>query len=218
MDREAIRAKAAELRRYEGRAEPVGRHGAFELFSPFGPQIARSRLDPVLVARLNAHGDRVVGSQPGREFALPPDLVWEGGDAGLLRTAERLVAGYVEALHGQAPRAVEIEIFWIVSQPAGSPSPIHFHSSAVAGVGYLKVPELEEPEREAERTYTSGRQAGYINFLTGGRQDFARSVASFRPVVGDVYLFPGWLLHGAEPFRGSGERRSFAFNASVALA
>jgi hypothetical protein len=31
-------------------------------------------------------------------------------------------------------------------------------------------------------------------------------------------VFPGWLLHGAEPFRGSGERRSLAFNAFVDVA
>jgi hypothetical protein len=43
----------------------------------------------------------------------------------------------------------------------------------------------------------------------------SKSLISFKPQVGDLYLFPGWLLHVAEPFRGSGERRSMAFNAVV---
>ena len=51
--------------------------------------------------------------------------------------------------------------------------------------------------------------------VDGGRQQFSRSIISFKPRVGDFYIFPGWLLHGAEPFRGKGERRSLAFNAFV---
>jgi hypothetical protein len=56
------------------------------------------------------------------------------------------------------------------------------------------------------------------NFLIGGKQRFSKSLISFKPRVGDFYVFPGWLLHGAEPFRGSGERRSLAFNAFVGVA
>lgn len=71
---------------------------------------------------------------------------------------------------------------------------------------------------EEQKTYISGRHAGYINFLIGGKQRFSKSLISFKPKVGDFYLFPGWLLHGAEPFTGPGERRSMSFNAYVAEA
>jgi hypothetical protein len=96
-----------------------------------------------------------------------------------------------------------------------TPSPVHFHSGDVSGVLYLKLPQLERENEELQKTYISGRQAGYINFLIGGRQRFAKSLVSFRPRVGDFYIFPGWLLHGAEPFRGAAERRSLAFNSYV---
>jgi len=108
---------------------------------------------------------------------------------------------------------VDFETFWIVSQYAGTPSPVHFHTGDISGVMYLKVPQIDEGEEV--RTYISGRHAGYINFLIGGKQRFSKSLISFKPQVGDFYIFPGWLLHGAEPFRGSGERRSLAFNAFV---
>jgi hypothetical protein len=101
-----------------------------------------------------------------------------------------------------------------VSQYAGTPSPVHFHTGDISGVMYLKVPEIDEGEEA--RTYISGRHAGYINFLIGGKQRFSKSLISFKPQVGDFYIFPGWLLHVAEPFRGTGERRSLAFNAFVA--
>ena len=80
---------------------------------------------------------------------------------------------------------------------------------------YLKTPHIEAEADEEQKTYISGRHAGHINFLIGGRQRFSKSLISFKPRVGDFYVFPGWLLHGAEPFRGSGERRSLAFNALV---
>lgn len=102
-----------------------------------------------------------------------------------------------------------------MSQYEGVPSPVHFHSGDISGVLYLKLPQLDREEEETQKNYISGRQAGYINFLIGGRQRFSKSLVSFKPRVGDFYIFPGWLLHGAEPFRGTGERRSLAFNSYV---
>ena len=90
---------------------------------------------------------------------------------------------------------------------------MHFHSGNLSGALSLKVPAVS-PE-EGQRNYIAGRQAGYINFLIGGKQRFSRSLIRFKPVIGDLYIFPGWLLHGAEPSRGTGERRSLAFNATV---
>jgi hypothetical protein len=51
--------------------------------------------------------------------------------------------------------------------------------------------------------------------LLGGTQRFSKSLISFKPAVGDFYIFPGWLLHAVEPFGGVGERRSMSFNAFV---
>jgi len=87
---------------------------------------------------------------------------------------------------------------------------MHFHSSNISGVLYLKTPDID-PEQE-DKSYISGRQAGYINFMIGGKQALSKSLMSFKPEVGDCYIFPGWLLHGVEPFSGTGERRSMAFN------
>jgi hypothetical protein len=185
------------------------------LFSPFGPMIARTTVAPGLVAQLNRYVDTRVTPGVAGEFHLPGPVVLEGGDASLLRVTEALIRRYVASLHGMPPRSVQVEVFWSVSQPAGSPSPVHFHSSDISGVLYLKVPDIQDPAREEEKTYISNRQAGFINFMIGGRQAFARSVVSFKPVVGEFYIFPGWLLHGAEPFKGLGERRSLAFNATV---
>jgi hypothetical protein len=179
--------------------------------------IAKTRFPAGLVARLNDYADTQIAADRGMEFVLPQEAVF-GGDPSVADAIAGVVRRYVAAAENVpadgAVGAVDFESFWVVSQYAGTPSPVHFHSSDISGVLYLKVPEIDEAEEA--KTYISGRQAGYINFIIGGKQRFAKSLISFRPQVGDFYVFPGWLLHGAEPFSGSGERRSMAFNAGIA--
>lgn len=38
---------------------------------------------------------------------------------------------------------------------------------------------------------------------------------TFKPLVGDMYIFPAFLMHDVHPFRKDGERRCFSFNAFV---
>jgi Putative 2OG-Fe(II) oxygenase len=212
------RAKTRALKKYE--AAPVAHatepgDPCMDLFRPFGPLIARAEVPQSLVSRINRHADRLVPDGRGTELLVPKDVAFDGGDHSLMRQTEDLIRRYLRLTDEPTDSRININIFWIVSQYAGTPSPVHFHSCDVSGVLYLKVPELDRENEEEQKTYISGRQAGYINFLIGGKQRFSKSLISFKPHVGDFYVFPGWLLHGAEPFRGTGERRSLAFNAYV---
>jgi hypothetical protein len=210
--------KSRRLRKYEADTDVVATEPgdpAVDYLSPFGPLIARTRLPAELVALVNAYADGQVAPEKGSEFLLPKEVVFGGGGKSLAACVSQLVQRYVQKMDGVPSGAVEFEAFWVVSQYAGTPSPVHFHSGDISGVLYLKVPELEDEPAELEKTYISGRQAGWINFIAGGKQRFAKTLISFRPEPGEFYIFPGWLLHGAEPFRGRGERRSMAFNAFV---
>ncbi len=207
--------KARQLRRYECDAhvfDTVAGAPAIDLFSPFGPLIAKTSLPPALLERINAYADTLVDPARSTEFALPESLVFEGEDSLALQTA-RVIGRFVERLEGEPVEQVKFQAFWIVSQYERTHSPVHFHSGDISGVLYLKVPTIADAAGQEAKTYISGRQAGFINFIGGGRQPFSRSLISFKPQVGDFYLFPGWLLHGAEPFQGGGERRSMSFNA-----
>jgi hypothetical protein len=220
-ERDGVPRKTRSLRKYEAEAIAHAADGdspPIELFSPFGPMIARTAMPHELVERLNRFADRHLREREGSELLLPAELVGDGGEASLARQTERLIGRYVRRMEGVPAARIRLDAFWIVSQYAGTPSPVHFHSGDVSGVMYLRVPDIAEPEREEQKTYISGRQAGHINFLIGGKQRFSKSLISFKPRVADFYVFPGWLLHGAEPFRGTGERRSLAFNAFVDLA
>ncbi len=217
-DIERVKAKSRALRKYEASHVAVEvdmGEPRLSLFSPFGPYIAKTEVTRALVDRLNQRADPLARPDASSEFPLSRDIVFEGGEHSLMRVTEDLIRRYVARVDGAEPAQIRIDLFWIVSQFAGSPSPVHFHSSDVSGVLYLKTPEIDNEADEELKTYISGRQAGHINFLIGGKQKYCKSLASFKPRVGDFYLFPGWLLHGAEPFRGIGERRSLAFNAYV---
>jgi hypothetical protein len=218
----ARQRKTRALKKYEAAPVPRGHvsgehrgEPGLALFSPFGPLIAQAQMSEALIERINRYGDQVVGDRPGKEFLVPKDLALAGSEQSLMRQTEELIRRYLALIDEPATGAIAIDVFWIVSQGAGTPSPVHFHSCDISGVLYLKTPQLSGEDEELQKTYISGRQAGYINFLIGGKQRFAKSLVSFRPHVGDFYIFPGWLLHGAEPFRGQGERRSLAFNASI---
>lgn len=175
--------------------------------------IARFKLPQHLVDRINTQADLQARPDRSTEFLLSAEFVTDGGEQSLVHQVASLVRRYLGQADGSHVDKVNFDVFWVVSQYAGTSSPVHFHSGDIAGVLYLKVPDIDQAEES--RNYIAGREAGYINFLIGGKQRFSKSLISFKPQVGDLYLFPGWLLHVAEPFRGSGERRSMAFNAVV---
>ncbi|OGT79838.1 MAG: hypothetical protein A3H91_09235 [Gammaproteobacteria bacterium RIFCSPLOWO2_02_FULL_61_13] len=210
------------LRRYEAAPTVCARAGtgesAMEFYSPFGPLIAKTHLPPALVERLNAYADGVADEQgaPPGELTLPERFVREGGDASLAELTARRIAQYAGLADDRDVGRVRFESFWMVSHFPGTFSPVHFHSGDISGVAYLKVPvHIANEEIEEQQSYINARRAGYITFLIGGKQRFSKSLISFKPQVGDLYVFPGWLLHAVEPFQGEGERRSISFNAFV---
>ncbi len=208
--------KSRRLKKYEATEDVLFSRDSIprmDFLSPFGPLIARTTVSQDLIEYLNQRADDALTVGCGAEFQLADDECLYGGDDSLKCTITEAIRHYVEAVERETPKAVDFDVFWVVSQYAGTPSPVHFHSGDISGVLYLRVPDVDQEEER--RNYISGRQAGFINFLIGGKQRFSRSLISFKPVVGELYIFPGWLLHGAEPFKGNGERRSLAFNARV---
>ncbi|WP_415893745.1 putative 2OG-Fe(II) oxygenase [Neptuniibacter sp. PT8_73] len=208
--------RTRRLRKYEADPEnssPSSSNAGIELLSPFGPLIAKTKLPVELIEKINLFADQHISKTQSSEFMLPEDVVF-GGAPSLADTVGSLIGNYVKEAEGSQLDKVIYEVFWIVSQYENTPSPMHFHSGDISGVLYLKVPDEIDPMQE-ERNYISGRKAGYLNFIEGNKQRFSKSLLSVKPEVGDFYLFPGWLLHGAEPFIGVGERRSMAFNATL---
>ena len=211
------------LSRYEAAETPCAREpledgGAMDFFSPFGPMIARLRAPASLVESVNRYMGAKIAAHPGRleHFSLEERFLFEGGERSLAASTARWIGRYLGFADDRELAKVRFENFWMVRHFDGSFSPVHFHSGDISGVLYLRLPEHIANEREEERaSYLSARRAGYITFLIGGKQRLSKSLISFKPQVGDFYIFPGWLLHAVEPFSGEGERRSMSFNAFI---
>ena len=184
-----------------------------KMFSPFGPMIGQYNLPATLIDRLNLFADTQVSNNIGQEFLVPEDTFLAGEKDSLAYHINNAIKQYLIGIEHPTPKHIVVDICWVVSQYSNTPSPAHFHVGDISGVLYLKTPEIEEAEEQ--KGYMSGRKAGYINFIAGGKQAFSKSIVSFKPKVGDLYIFPGWLLHVAEAFNGIGERRSLAFNANI---
>ena len=56
---------------------------------------------------------------------------------------------------------------------------------------------------------------GSIDFISGNKILLSDSIFNHQPKVGDVLLFPHYLMHTAYPFKSDGERRSFSFNLEI---
>lgn len=212
-------AKSEKLRRlskYEARHEVSFRFGntdAMEFLSPFGPYIGRCQVPGHLIDHINHHADELLPEGEGAEKLLSEEFCCSGGDDSLAEWITAQIGRYLQGVERSEQLRIAIQQIWVVSQFAGTASPVHFHSGDISGVMYLKVPSIDSGQQQ--KNYISGRNAGFINFMIGGKQRLSRSLVSFEPTVGEFLVFPAWLLHGAEPFQGTGERRSLAFNASI---
>ena len=56
---------------------------------------------------------------------------------------------------------------------------------------------------------------GTIDFINGQRNFLSESIYNLNPKVGDLLLFPNYLMHTAYPFNIDAERRSFSFNVKI---
>ena len=97
---------------------------------------------------------------------------------------------------------------WLVNSIAGDFNPPHMHYGQLSAAGWLKMPESVEKDEEREH-------AGWIEFLYGTPAMWIDPKYPVKPHVGQLFIFPNWLLHQVYPFRGKGLRRTISFNVSV---
>ena len=79
--------------------------------------------------------------------------------------------------------------------------------------------EIELSNKFIEKNLTKGdkkiKTHGTIDFIYGSKSFLNNSIYNHIPKVGDLLLFPNYLMHTAYPFKIDGERRSFSFNLEI---
>ena len=107
---------------------------------------------------------------------------------------------------------------WVVSQHENEYNPLHNHTGCdISGVIYLKTPDTKG-RRNIESKKGKDDNDGDISFVHSamGNRNFdvlEKGIFTISPQVGQMVLFPSYLLHTVYPFMGKEERRCIAFNA-----
>tara|TARA_R100001460_G_scaffold56193_1_gene95667 strand:- start:1047 stop:1718 length:672 start_codon:yes stop_codon:yes gene_type:complete len=204
---------------------------------PFGPPILKGRLDKSMIDLLNKQCDEVLENRKSREELDVSHLlskaikgnIQEELDCNLADDCHApfrsLIFDSLYCLHSDFYQknsvptdkfSVTVESAWYVRSFAGNFNPVHRHfpaqpedSNGIGGmmscIAYLKIP----------KGITNKNAAGYIDFLYGVSNNLNRSSLLTKPELGDIYFFPSYLSHTVYPFKGEGERRSFASNIQI---
>ena len=103
---------------------------------------------------------------------------------------------------------------WVNYMKPGDSNPFHIHTECdLSSVIYLKLPKGLDKEIKEYRGTTAG--PGTIMFAYGEESKFHITWKSFKPKIGDMFIFPYSLRHGVNTYRSPGERVSVAVNYSI---
>ena len=189
---------------------------------PFGPSIGKTRISKTFINKLNKEFDGVskskkkdysskLASQIQNEVNFSNKYIEKNYSSYLKKIIEKF-------LHNEGIKKIKkIDILnlWVVRQYKGEYNPIHYHEGDLSGVGYIKLPKDMTKNKLLKNKKI--RTNGTIDFVNGQRAFLSKSIYNVIPKVGDLILFPNYLMHTAYPFNKDGERRSFSFNAKITL-
>ena len=191
-----------------------------KIISPFGPKIAVIKIPKKIIILINKevetilknkeklkknnYSNKLVG-QVKQEFQLSKNFI----NKHLIRFINNSVKTYIKKSSNRNAKKISLKNLWIVRQFKNEYNPIHFHSGDISGVGYLNIPKNITQGNKKLKTN------GTIDFIYGSKSFLNNSIFNHRPKVGDLILFPNYLMHTAYPFKRDGERRSFSFNLSI---
>ena len=191
-----------------------------KLLSPFGPKIAIIKIPKKIINKINDEVDVVLNDktklkksdysnklvgQVKQEIRLNSNFIKKN----LLKFISNNIKKYIKMSIKRDVKKINLKNLWVVRQFKNEYNPIHFHSGNISGVGYLKIPKNITKSRKRLKTN------GTIDFIHGSKSFLSNSLFNHNPKVGDLILFPNYLMHTAYPFKRDGERRSFSFNIDI---
>ena len=188
-----------------------------DIISPFGPKLAKIKLSKKIVKDINQEVERIILNEKKskkkdyskklvgevyQEIELSKNFI----NRKLKNFIQGKVKNYLKNTIHKTAKKIDIKNFWVVRQFNNEYNPVHYHDGNISGVGYLKIPKYLNYSKKKKKTN------GTIDFINGSRMFLNNSIYNHLPKVGDLILFPNYLMHTAYPFIVDGERRSFSFN------
>ncbi len=187
---------------------------------PFGPTIGITKISKKLINKLNNEFDlkstskkrdysTKLASQIKNELLFSRDFVKKNIDKEL----KKIIKKFLIKEKVKNVKDIKILNFWVVRQFKGEYNPIHYHNGDISGVGYLKIPKFIFSNKKVKNK--KDLTNGTIDFINGQKAFLSKSIHNVKPIVGNVIIFPNYLMHTVYPFNINGERRSFSFNAKI---
>ena len=190
------------------------------IISPFGPKLAKIKLSKKVIKDINQEVERIILNEKKskkkdyskklvgevyQEIELSKNFI----NKKLKKFIHEKVKNYLKSTINKSTNKISIKNFWVVRQFKNEYNPVHYHDGNISGVGYLKIPKNLNFSKKKKKTN------GTIDFINGSRMFLNKSIYNHVPKVGDLILFPNYLMHTAYPFVVDGERRSFSFNVEL---
>ena len=187
---------------------------------PFGPSICRSKISSKFIRVINNEFDTKINSsmkdyssklasQIKNEVKLNNSFIEKYLSNEIIKNVKK----FLNKEKIVNVKQIKILNLWVVRQFKGEYNPIHYHRGDISGVGYIKLPEDMTINKMIK--YKKHKTNGTIDFINGQKNFLSKSIYNITPKVGDLILFPNYLMHTAYPFNVSGERRSFSFNTKI---
>ena len=189
-------------------------------FRAFGPTMGKGKLSQKVIKIINDQVDRStitkkndysskLASQIKNEIKFSNSFIKKKLSKELLKNIKK----YLEKSNVNKIKEIKIINLWVVRQLKNEYNPIHYHEGQLSGVGYLKIPKNMNQNKMVKNKKI--RTNGTIDFINGQKNFLSESIYNLKPKVGDLMIFPNYLMHAAYPFNVEGERRSFSFNVKI---
>ena len=189
-------------------------------FRAFGPTMGKGKLSRKFIDIINLQVEKTppskkndysskLASQIRNEIKLSNSFVEKKLSKELIKN----IRNYLKGSEINKIREIRIIDLWIVKQLKNEYNPIHYHNGQLSGVGYLKIPKNMNQNKMVKNKKI--KTNGTIDFINGQKNFLSKSIYNLKPKIGDLIVFPNYLMHTVYPFNIDGERRSFSFNAKI---
>ncbi len=187
---------------------------------PFGPTIGICKISKTFVKKLNSEFDfklkiklrdysSKLASQIKNEVKVNNKFV----EKYLSKEIKNKIKKFLIKENIKNIKDIKILNLWVVRQFKGEYNPVHFHDGDLSGVGYIKLPKKMTSNKNLKNKKI--KTNGTIDFINGQKNFLSKSIYNIVPKIGDLVIFPNYLMHTAYPFNVEGERRSFSFNVKL---
>ena len=189
-------------------------------FRAFGPTLGKCKLSKKIIRVINNQVDKTtiskkndysskLASQIKNEIKFTKSFIIKN----LSKELTKNIKNYLEQSDIKNIKEIKIVNLWVIRQFKNEYNPVHYHGDQLSGVGYLKIPRNMNQNKMVKNKKI--KTNGTIDFINGQRSFLSKSIYNLNPKLGDLILFPNYLMHTAYPFNIDGERRSFSFNVKI---